>query len=41
LTKIWKVSKKSNRNLGHKKFLKPNKKIQLKATPADWNKWER
>jgi hypothetical protein len=43
LTKIWKVSKKKKKKvetLGAKSFLKSNKKIQLKATPADWNKWK-
>jgi hypothetical protein len=32
--------KESNRNPGNKKFLKSNKKIQLKATLAAWNKWK-
>jgi hypothetical protein len=31
---------KSSRYLGNKKSLKSTKKIQVKATIADWNKWK-
>jgi hypothetical protein len=32
--------KKSNRNPRNKKSLKSTKKMQMKATPADWNRWK-